>query len=67
MALIVGGWIPGATYSDSAEDLPVPSIAGVTIWPDAALAWITILAAVGWWLLARGDPAASVRGAGRAA
>ena len=66
VALIAGGFIPGSTYQNTAEDLPAPSIAGVTIWPNAALSWVIVIAAaLGWWLLARGDPARSTRGARR--
>ena len=61
-SLILGGFIPGATYQNTAENLPAPSIAGITIWPNAALSWIiVVLALVGWRLLASGRPERSVR------
>ena len=68
VALIVGGFIPGATYNNAAEDLPVPRLLGVPLYINAVLSWVIVIAAfAGWRLLATGDPARSTRDGGAAA
>lgn len=68
VALIVGGWIPGATYENTAEGMTPPTLFGITIWINAALAWIiTILGLLGWYLIASGDWRRSTSEASKAA
>ena len=54
VSLLIAGLFPGATYNNEAEGLSPPVLMGITIWPNAALSWIIIMAGIaGWFLLSR--------------